>query len=173
MYYGPYPKIKSFSDGLSLFSQLFIVFSIILFLFYVWGLYISKPIELSSLDKIEGVITEKSVSRYKQGEVYQFRIKTNEGMKLYSVNEGPSSNFCCLSLVPTNVKVIALTDWSWISGLQLYQIIYKEKLVFNAIDSPEEKQKKGTQQLKFSIIFFIISVVIYGFRFIYEKQRKT
>jgi len=141
MYYGPYTKIKSIDEGLSVFGQLFICFSIMFVLLHVWALYISKPIELSSLDEIEGVIIEKSFSTYKGTKQFKFRIKTNKGMKIYRAHQDISRACCDISSIPTNVKINAFTKWSWVNGLQLYQIRHKQKLVFNVIGTPKEKRQ--------------------------------
>ena len=111
-YYGSLSKVKSVSDAALVISQMCVYSSIMIFLFYLYGHHIWKPIDPSSLTRIEGLVIEKTVHEIRSERTYSFLIKTNDGLKRYNVRVAPGSACCNTNQVPIDQQVVALTDWS-------------------------------------------------------------
>ncbi|PCM43219.1 hypothetical protein [Marinobacter sp. ANT_B65] len=169
MYYGDFSKIKSFDDVVSLIKRFFLALSVLFFCFYVWGCFISPPLEYSELTELEGVIIEKwRHNPSRAPEEYRLRVKTDDGIKQLRVVSNLVANCCFLEEIPLNRKVSLLTNWS-IEGIDFYQLTYGKKVLLDAHDVLAGEEEIIVNYLPFSLVLFLIG----GFAYCVESVRKA
>lgn len=168
MYYGDFSHIKSFDDVVSLIKRLCLFLSILFFCSYIWGSFISPPLEYSELTELEGVVIEKwSHTPPRTPEQYRLRVKTDDGVKQLRIASNQVENCCFLQEVPLNKTVSVLTNWTF-DGIKLYQLSYGNKVLLDAHDVLAREADTIVNHLPFSLLLFLMG----GFAYCIEYVRK-
>jgi len=174
VYYGDFSNIKSFDDVVSSIKRFCLALSVLFFCFYIWGSFISPPLEYSDLTKLEGVVIEKwhrpPASRVQ--EEYRLRVKTDDGIKQLRIPRHLVANCCFLQQVPLNKTVSLLTNWSF-EGILLYQLSYENKVILDAHDVLAGEEEDIVNYLPIALILLLIGGFAYGIEWLRKIKKST
>ncbi len=174
VYCGDFSNIKSFDDVVSSIKRFCLALSVLFFCFYIWGSFISPPLEYSDLTKLEGVVIEKwhRPPASKVQEEYRLRVKTDDGVKQLRVARHLVANCCFLQQVPLNKRVSLLTDWTF-EGINLYQLSYENKVILDAHDVLTGEEEDIVSYLPIALILLLIGGFAYCIEFVRRTKKST